>query len=648
MKSLLTKTMSLLPFILGIFMILNMTSCDNISDTISPEEGVTDNTITLSPYINEGLTTRMAGSSFEESDAIGVFAVAHLSDNQIIGDIQDSYAPNIKHIYNGTTWALPQGAHFPWAGGQTKVELYAYYPYNQAATTSNAKSYPFSIKLDQSTTESFMTSDFLWAKSEATSPTKDKIPLSFTHQMSKAIINIKSERDFTEEEVQKFSASLLNLHLDAIVDLSSGTVSTASGSQPKSLTPRKRNNPTTGYGITFEAIVLPQTIAASAELFAIRSAEGATPYIYKAANELIFSSQKQYTFNITISRTGISVTTDEIQDWITTPDIEGNINKPVKKAIDISNINWSLTRVYKVMDKGIQIAEVSKEYLLSGTAIDVQAIVVYPMDANSNADLTRGFVAQIMQTTLNGNNEYDPNTAITTHGGSVSWHKPTNLMAYTAGKSDIINKVQIDKSDISAAGADAIYSLTLEPDMVADIDENKYGVVKIGTQYWMRENLKVERYRDGSQAETYYYNNSIANKNLLGGLYTWNTVNNTSNLAPKGWHIPTHDEFKALSIYAAGTATAPYYNAGKKLKAMRMWSTTVNNSNITGFDALPGGRRLENGAFNEINLYGQWWSTTEYNAAYGKRVYIDYGNPGVWVEANILKTYAESVRCLRN
>lgn len=636
----------LLSFIFSISTMLSMTSCDSdISETINHQK---ENTITLSPYINEGVGTRMTGTSFENNDAIGVYAVAHLNNNQIEGDIQDSYAPNIKHVYNGSTWSLPEGAYFPWAGGQTKVALYAYYPYNQSATTANSKNYPFAVESNQSTKQTFMLSDFLWGKSNASTPTSMKIPLSFTHQMSKIIINIKSERDFTPEEVNNFQASLLNTYLDGKIDLSSGTTSISSDAQRKILNPYKRLNATSGYGVTFEAIVFPQTIAASTELFSIKSSDGVTPYIYKSVNDLAFSSQKQYTFNITISRTGISVTTDDIADWITTPDIEGNINKPVKKAIDISNINWNLTRVYKVMDKGIQVAEVTKEYLLSSAAIDAQAIVVYPMGVDGKANLNKGLIAQIMQTTLNASNEYDPNTSIKTHGGSVSWHKVTNLMAYTPGTSNIINQVQIDKTDILPADANAIYSLVLEPDLITDIDENKYGIVKIGTQYWMRENLKVEHYRDGSPAETYYYSSNIANKNILGGLYTWNTVTNPSNLAPKGWHVPAHDELKVLSIYASGTSTAPYYNAGKKLKAVRMWSTITNNSNITGFNALPGGRRLDNGSFSEINAYGQWWSTTEYNATYGKRIYMDYGNTGVWVEANILKTYAESVRCLRD
>ncbi len=121
MKRLFKITMSSLPIVFSIFIILSMTSCDsNISDTISHQE---ENQITLSPYINEGVTTRMTGTSFEENDAIGVYAVANLSDNQVIGDIQDSYAPNIKHTYNGSIWSLAQGTHFPWAGNQTKIAL---------------------------------------------------------------------------------------------------------------------------------------------------------------------------------------------------------------------------------------------------------------------------------------------------------------------------------------------------------------------------------------------------------------------------------------------------------------------------------------------------------------------------------------------
>lgn len=646
MKKLLKTPVSLLHILFSISIILSMTACDSdISDTINPQE---QNTILLSPYINEGVTTRMTGTAFENNDAIGVYAVAHLNNNQTEGDIKDSYAPNIKHVYDGSVWSIPQNAYFPWAGSQNKIVLYAYYPYNIAATAVNSKSYPFTVESDQSTKSAFMLSDFLWAKSDATAPTSSKIPLSFTHQMSKIIINIKSERDFTDEEVKNFQTNLLNTYLDGTINLSTGEASILSETQKKTLKPYKRINATTGYAATLEAIVLPQTITALTELFSISLTDGVTPYIYRPTDDLIFSSHKQYTFNITISRTGISVTTNEITDWITTPDVEGNINKPVKKAIDISNINWNLTRVYKVMDKGIQIAEITKEYLLNGAGIDVQAIVVYPMGVDGKANLDKGLVAQLMQTTLNSSNEYDPNTSIQTHGGSVNWHKVTNLMAYTPGTSNVISQVQIDKTSISPADANAIYTLSLEPDLVTDIDDNKYGIVKIGTQYWMRENLKVEHYRDGSPAETYYYNSSIANKNLLGGLYTWHTVTNPSNLAPKGWHVPSHNELKTLSIYASGTSTAPYYSAGKKLKAVRMWSTITNNSNITGFEALPGGRRLDTGSFSEINGYGQWWSTTEYNATNGKRIYMDYGNTGVWVEANLLKTYAESVRCLRD
>ena len=97
---------------------------------------------------------------------------------------------------------------------------------------------------------------------------------------------------------------------------------------------------------------------------------------------------------------------------------------------------------------------------------------------------------------------------------------------------------------------------------VKDIDGNKYKTIKIGTQIWMAENLKTTHFNDGTsivQIDKYddwkglispaycWYANDSTNKEVYGALYNWYAVN-TKKLCPKGWHVPTDEEWKQLEI----------------------------------------------------------------------------------------------------
>lgn len=121
---------------------------------------------------------------------------------------------------------------------------------------------------------------------------------------------------------------------------------------------------------------------------------------------------------------------------------------------------------------------------------------------------------------------------------------------------------------------------------VTDISGNIYPFVTIGTQVWMGENLRVEKYNDGTPipfvtdnavwAANFtnktklpmmaWYNNDkathTANKN--GALYNWYAVD-TKKLCPTGWHVPTDAEWTTLTTYLGGET-----GAGLKLKVLRV------------------------------------------------------------------------------
>lgn len=175
---------------------------------------------------------------------------------------------------------------------------------------------------------------------------------------------------------------------------------------------------------------------------------------------------------------------------------------------------------------------------------------------------------------------------------------------------------------------------------VTDIDGNIYKTVKIGNQWWMAENLKVKRYRNldaiDSIASTGWgrttgaycvYDISSSNGITYGKLYNWYAVTDTRNIAPVGWHVPTDADWNTLITFLGGEDVA-----GGKLKEIGTTHWTLPNTEATdecGFSALPAGSRNWDGAFDLINEYGFWWSSTEADDADSWSRYIKYDNSKV-------------------
>jgi uncharacterized protein (TIGR02145 family) len=154
---------------------------------------------------------------------------------------------------------------------------------------------------------------------------------------------------------------------------------------------------------------------------------------------------------------------------------------------------------------------------------------------------------------------------------------------------------------------------------VTDIDGNVYNTVTIGTQTWMKENLKVTHYNNGvpipnvtnnniwdtltTGARAYYNNDSAGYAPVHGALYNWYAV---INLCPTHWHVPVDNDWIVLIGYLGGTN-----NAGGKLKSITGWNSPNSGAtNSSGFSAKAGGDRYDSGPFNYIGFFGHWWSST--------------------------------------
>jgi uncharacterized protein (TIGR02145 family) len=197
---------------------------------------------------------------------------------------------------------------------------------------------------------------------------------------------------------------------------------------------------------------------------------------------------------------------------------------------------------------------------------------------------------------------------------------------------------------------------------VKDIENNVYKTITIGTQTWMAENLRTTKYRNGDltgSAWSYEDNDSISF--LYGRVYNWYSVNDSRNLCPVGWHVPTHDEWTTLEEYLADNAYG--YGEDRTMIAKSIASTTgwysdetagsigndQESNNSSGFTALPGGiSGIGMEGFNFIGCGSYWWSATEENATLAWRgFYIWHGFSKVFEDPSD-KQDGLSVRCLQD
>ena len=250
---------------------------------------------------------------------------------------------------------------------------------------------------------------------------------------------------------------------------------------------------------------------------------------------------------------------------------------------------------------------------------------------------------------------------------------------------------------------------------VTDYDGNIYPVVEIGSQCWLAENMRCMHSpshddgtsilnpdnlsgnhasgRKGSQAAQWYENNSAYASKGYGLLYNWcaavdtfnaaagatihseaglwwgcNFEGNRRGICPKGWHVPTVDEWTQMESYVNGSevdhSTANNYvgtEAGKLSKSCE-WSGSHSdpsypnsysdeNRNESGFGAIPAGyTQYSNGYnFGGTGSFACFWTATKYASDNSFRYIREISKDSVGVQNSWPQmTQQYSVRCVRD
>ena len=224
------------------------------------------------------------------------------------------------------------------------------------------------------------------------------------------------------------------------------------------------------------------------------------------------------------------------------------------------------------------------------------------------------------------------------------------------------------KSSSSVVLSSSTIDLGSEYDDVAktlkDLRDNQiYRTATIGTQTWMAENLNFET------EKSFCYDDVSRNCAKYGRLYTWaeamDSVGTWSmngkgcgytvmcsptypvrGVCPKGWHLPTKEEWDTLFTAVGGSDVV-----AKELKSTNGWSGNGNGLDTYAFSALPGGYKVDDNSslnYEDEGDYAYFWSSTEkaknnYSAYY---LYLRY-NDDAYVSSGY-KCRLNSVRCVKD
>ena len=158
---------------------------------------------------------------------------------------------------------------------------------------------------------------------------------------------------------------------------------------------------------------------------------------------------------------------------------------------------------------------------------------------------------------------------------------------------------------------------------VRDYDGNYYHTVTIGTQVWLKENLKTTHFANGDPIPNVidstawkglttgaycYYNNDPKLGEVYGALYNWH-ISVDPRLLIIGWHVATDEDWTKLMNTNGGRDLVG--GALKEVGTVHWKMPNYGATNSTGFTALPAGAR-DGSTFCDLSAFGYFWSSTEY------------------------------------
>jgi uncharacterized protein (TIGR02145 family) len=139
---------------------------------------------------------------------------------------------------------------------------------------------------------------------------------------------------------------------------------------------------------------------------------------------------------------------------------------------------------------------------------------------------------------------------------------------------------------------------------------------------------------------SYCYEDKELNCRRYGRLYTWESARRVCQSLGDGWRLPTDDEWRQMAKHYGGVSE----DADDKGKAAYK---ALMSGGSSGFDALLGGGRDNDGQYARLDAHGFYWTGSEGDGASGWFYNFGRGGQALHRQSGGEKQRAFSVRCVR-
>lgn len=604
-----------------------LTSCVN---TIS-EANLEKDQIPIS--LSTSIQSRVENNQFEQQDTIGVYL---LSEGETIS--KNRYLDNIPFHFESAKPVSKETLFYPYEAAS--CSFISYFPFKQHAITAGNNLIMVSVSENQQIEENYNASDFMLAKAKDIVPSKNPVSLHHEHKFSLLDIELEPTSGTTAEDLKNANPKITILDVYTRGYFNVETEKMSEYNVLRDIIPNGEWKIADGRLVGKSVILIPQSIAGESSF--IKLTMGGRDLVYSLGNNFMFDSSKRNKLTIPCSETKIENMSITIADWKEGVE-QGSKNLPISGGISLASLPFDKSKVCNLYSNNVWVGQICKEYLL-GNEINAQAIVAYNV-INGKVDSTNGTILKI----FGGTNS--------TNCGSIKWNT-SNTLLYTSGNRKNAEAIYVDKNNnILGIKPEDAQPISIEPYMMVDKrggESKTYSVVKIGTQYWMAEDLLATSETDGSvlnqKDELKNTETSPCYISKQNSIFYNAAVINNSKIVPDGWKIPSSTDWSTLNAYIDGDAG--------KIKAANWIYKELIPSDITGFHAQGKGivANWEDDSVKGVFAkYGQgvcYWYLDNSNKTVGGRCRIIYSKNELqmlkWEGENQLNNMkAASLRLLR-